>query len=277
MTQASATKAGVTRVWRAIATGVLLAAPAYFAVVLIAQRPLVFPAPEVPAGASRPHDALQVWLNSAAGRTEAWYLPPLKGGSGATPLIIYFHGNAELIDLLPSEFDVPRGWGMGVLLVEFPGYGRSSGAPSEVAISAVALAAYDWLPTHTSIDPKRVVAFGRSLGGATAVMLAVERPTAALILESTFASLRGIVAGFGVPGFAALDPFDSVARIGSYAGPVLVLHGVQDELIPVNDGRLLARTARRGEFHTIPGGHNDCVRPWSVVRRFLEKNGVLSM
>jgi fermentation-respiration switch protein FrsA (DUF1100 family) len=190
-------------------------------------------------------------------------------------VLVYFHGNGELIDYLPSDLDEPRSFGLGVLLVEYPGYGRSEGAPSEASITATALAAFDWTQAQAHVDPRRVVAYGRSLGGAAATIVASRRNSAALVLESTFTSVRSFAHGLLVPEFIVRDPLDNLSLLPNYAGPTLIFHGERDEIIPFVHGQQLARAARSGELHPLPCGHNDCPRPWAVVRKFLLARGVL--
>jgi fermentation-respiration switch protein FrsA (DUF1100 family) len=72
------------------------------------------------------------------------------------------------------------------------------------------------------------------------------------------------------------DPFDSLSLIGAYEGPVLVLHGDRDRIIPPHHAEELARAARRSELHFLSCGHNDCPRSWSIVREFLVTSGVLA-
>ena len=125
--------------------------------------------------------------------------------------MLFTHGNGELIDYWPEEFDEPRRWGVGVLLVEYPGYGRSDGTPSETSITEGMLAAYDWARQQAHIDASRIIPYGRSLGGGAAAILSVERPVPALILESSFSSVAAFASGFGAPRFLVRDHFDSVA------------------------------------------------------------------
>src|SRR5689334_6216305 len=172
---------------------------------VLLQRHLLFPRPSVAGAPERPKDAIQVWLPTSAGRTEAWYLPPVGASATPAPAIIFFHGNGELIDFLPTDFAEPRQWGMGILLVEFPGYGRSGGTPSERSITAVALAAHDWTQAQAMIDPTAIISYGRSLGGGAAAILAGKRPIAGLLLESTFTSVRSFAHGFWLPEFVVLD------------------------------------------------------------------------
>jgi len=215
------------------------------------------------------------WIEAGGTRSEAWLLPA-RGKRGPAPLLIFTHGNGELIDDWAGEFDDVRGWGVGVLLVEYPGYGRSGGSPSEASIGAAVLAAYDLARERPDVDPARIVAFGRSLGGGAAAVLAQSRPLAALVLESTFTSVRNMAAGFGVPGLLIPDPFDSVSRLEKFRGPVLILHGARDQVVPVSHGKALHVLLPQSELVILGDcGHNDCPRPWPKLREFLLSHGVL--
>jgi pimeloyl-ACP methyl ester carboxylesterase len=207
---------------------------------------------------------------------EAWWLPPLAmmTPDTAAPVMVFTHGNGELIDHWLPHLDEPRRWGFAVLLVEYPGYGRSGGSPSEASITKTMLAAYDALAARPDADVSRLVAYGRSLGGAAACALAARRDVAALVLESSFTSVRAMAAGLGVPGFLVLDPFDSAAVLAGYEGPVLVLHGERDRIVPVAHGERLAEITG-SELVRMPCGHNDCPRPWDTLRAFLLRCGLL--
>jgi hypothetical protein len=257
--------------------GLILAALliAYWTLLFLAQRSLLFPAPLVAGAPARPADAEQVWLATEGGRIEAWLLPATGPASGATALILFAHGNGELIDLWPAQFDEPRSWGAAVLMVEYPGYGRSGGQPSETAITHTMLAAYDWARSRPDVDPDRIVAYGRSFGGGAACVLAARRPVAALVLESTFTSVRAFARGLGAPAFLVRDPFDNLAVLRKYRGPVLILHGSHDEVVASSQGQALAAAAPHAELHLLPCGHNDCPRQWGLVHAFLERRGLL--
>ena len=164
---------------------------------------------------------------------------------------------------------------MAVLLVEYPGYGRSAGSPSESSIRETFLAAYDWAAAESGIDTTRIVGYGRSLGGGAIGLLLRERPLAAVVLESAFTSTRSFALRFGAPPFLVRDPFDTIDAVRSFAHPLLVLHGEHDEVIPVEHGRRLA-LAGNVELHLLPCGHNDCPRSWEMVHTFLEQAGTLS-
>ena len=236
---------------------------------------MLFPMPPASMGPDRPADAEQVWLATSAGKVESWYLPPKTATRSPAPLLVFTHGNGELIDFWPGEFDPPREWGSGVLLVEYPGYGRSEGRPSEQSITAAMLAAHDWARTQPGIDPNRIIPYGRSLGGGAAMVLASQRGAPALILESTFSSVAAFARGFYAPGFLIRDRFDTLTAVKSFGRPILVLHGTQDTIVPPQHGADIAAAAPHATLISLPCGHNDCPRPWREIHAFLEKNRLL--
>lgn len=247
----------------------------YWAGLFVGQRALLFPAPSLVGAAARPGDAEAVWLKIAGGSVEAWYLPPLAGARGPAPLLLFTHGNGELIDYWPGAFEEPRRRGLAVLLVEYPGYGRSSGAPSQGSVTAAVLAAFDWASQHPSVDATRIIAYGRSVGGGAATALAEARPVAAMILESTFTSVPVFARRFGAPAFLVRDRFDNLAAVRRFTRPLLILHGEHDEIIPVGQGRALHAAQPSSEFYLMPCGHNDCDRPWAAIERFLTRHQLL--
>jgi fermentation-respiration switch protein FrsA (DUF1100 family) len=261
-------------IFRLLLVGVPALVAAYWLLLFFAQRAMLFPR-SFGAAPPRPGDAEQLWLSTPVGRIEAWYLPPATPPSAPAPLLLFAHGNGELIDHWSAGFVEPRAWGFGVLLVEYPGYGRSEGAPSEASIRAAMLAAYDWAKADQRVDARRIVAHGRSLGGGAVCLLAAARPLAALILESTFTSVRAFAPRFGGPSFLVRDPFDNLAVLADYRGPLLVLHGERDEVIPSTHGRALAATRADAEYRGLPCGHNDCDAPWIHVHPFLAKHHLL--
>jgi fermentation-respiration switch protein FrsA (DUF1100 family) len=257
-----------------LAAMALVAIAAWWTFLFLMQRRLLYPAPDAPGVPARPPEARQIWLEGPDGQTEAWFLPPLAPGDEPAPLLLFGHGNGELIDYWPSEFHEPRTWGMAVLLVEYPGYGRSHGRPSQNAIREAFVAAYDWAAAEPGIDASRIVGYGRSLGGGAVGRLSLERSLAAMIFESAFSSTRPFARGFGAPGILVRDPFDNVEAVRAYGGPVLIIHGMQDEIIPVEHGRTLAEAAGV-HLHELACGHNDCPRSWPLIRQFLATKDLL--
>jgi fermentation-respiration switch protein FrsA (DUF1100 family) len=135
--------------------------------------------------------------------------------------------------------------------------------------------AFDQMAKRSEIDAARIIAYGRSLGGGAACALARERRVAALVLESTFTSVRSLARGFGVPGFLVLDPFDNLSALRAYSGPVLIVHGERDEIIPAAHAAELHAAAPQSRLALEPCGHNDCQRPWALLREFLLEHRLL--
>jgi len=216
-------------------------------------------------------------LQQPSGPVEAWYLPAHDTTAG--PAVIFAHGNAELIDDWTSLGDLRR-LGLSVLLVEFPGYGLSQGKPSRRAVQGAFLAGYDWLVSQSEVDPERVVVMGRSIGGAIVTELAARRSVRGLILLSTFSSLSRLAwESFRAPGFLIGDYFDNAKVLRSFPGPVLLVHGRRDDVIPFSHARALARAHPRAELIQLECGHNDCPGDWpafvSTVASFLTANSII--
>jgi len=265
----------IQRMAVAVALVAIVLLIAYWGLLFVSQRSVLFPMPPVAGAPPRPPRAEQIWLRTSFGRLEAWYLPASRAPQERAPLLLFAHGNGELIDYWPGEFDTPRSWGVGVLLVEYPGYGRSEGAPTQASITEGMLAAHDWARQHADVDASRIIPYGRSLGGGAASILAVERRAPALILESTFSSVAAFASGFVAPAFLVRDKFDSVSALRKFTGPTLILHGDRDDIVPPHHARTLAAAARNATLQFLPCGHNDCSRPWTHVRAFLDRHQLL--
>ena len=255
----------------------------YAALLFFVQRSLIFPAGLAAPGLRDPEKIPGLerhWLATANGDTEAWFLSPLADATaGAAPVMIFAHGNAERIDHWPHAMNDIRRAGVALLLVEYPGYGRSAGSPSQASITEAMVAAYDWVASRPDVDADRIIAYGRSLGGGAACALSRERTLAALVLQSTWTSLRPFARRMLLPGFLVRDPFDNLAAVEAFPGPVLVAHGRRDDVIPYSHGEALGRAIRKGRFRSYEAAHNDFPRDpaayWADVTAFLREHGVL--
>ena len=255
---------------------------AYCGLLFVMQRHILFPrsAIQPPMHSGSKIELEKIQLNVGFGNVEAWYIPPTAGSSNApSPAVIFGHGNGELIDFWP---DTLRGFsrlGIALLLVEYPGYGSSAGSPSENSITRVFVAAYDNLASRNNIDASRIVFFGRSLGGGAVCALARQRDSAALILMSTFTGVRPFAKRFLVPRFLVRDPFDNLAVVRNYPGPILVIHGRHDGVIPFSHGTELYRASQRGKMIAYDAGHNDCPPDWNIfwqdIASFLREIGII--
>lgn len=239
------------------------------------ERRTLFPSPAIHdvGVATLDPDAHRVWFDTPRARTEAYFLSANAGKEG--PLVIYTHSNGELIDQWADKFQLLRDSGVSVLLVEYPGYGRSSGTPSQPSITRTLVAAYDWAVAQPSVDPERVVGYGRSLGGGAICALARERALAAMILESTFTSVPELALDRGVPGFLFKNRFETLSTVQSFPGPILLLHGQRDNFIPVRHAWRLHAAAPGSEIQVMPCGHLDCPRSWPSIRNFLVRHKLL--
>jgi fermentation-respiration switch protein FrsA (DUF1100 family) len=243
---------------------------AYCGFIFLMQRQIMFPRHLI----TIPHrnDELpfmeKIWIKTSFGKAEAWFLPPeTKGQIIPAPAVIYAHGNGELIDLWPNELKRFNRLGIGVFLVEYPGYGRSEGTPSQKNIRETFNNAYDILTARKDVDPAKIILFGRSLGGGAVCLLAAERPSAALILMSTFTGTRSFAKKFFVPGFLVRDPFDNLSVIRHYFKPVLVIHGKFDDVVPYAHGTSLYESTPHATLMTYACGHTDCPPDWEMFWR----------
>jgi uncharacterized protein len=180
--------------------------------------------------------------------------------------ILFFHGNAEDISGCSPDARCLTGIGFDVLLFDYRGYGSNRARPSEEGTYLDAEAALNCMLAQPRVDRKRVLYFGRSLGGAIALKLACEHPPAGLILLSTFASIREVAQswfpGRRIPDALVRsipDAYPSVRRIKNLRAPLLVLHGEVDELVPLSQAEKLYKAARRPKkIHVFAGrDHND--------------------
>jgi pimeloyl-ACP methyl ester carboxylesterase len=270
------------RLWRyaSLAAGIYLL---WLGLLYLQQDSMVFPRQFAgpPLKEGRLPDRMEsIWITAPRGeRIEAWFMPPeiLPGVMPQTPapVVIYCHGNAELID---DNEGRAREWsrrGFAVLLPEYRGYGRSGGEPSQSAITEDLLRFYDLLIARPEIDKTRVYFHGRSLGGGIAAQIAARRPTAGLILESTFTSIASFAWGLGGVPWIVKHPFRTDVALRGYDKPVLIFHGVDDEIIPVSHGRALKRLLPRAVYMETAGDHMnyppDVGAFWKSIDSWLER------
>jgi fermentation-respiration switch protein FrsA (DUF1100 family) len=205
-------------------------------------------------------DVQDVDLTSADGtKIHGWWLPR----AGARGALLYLHGNAgNLSHRGESAALLRRHLGEPVLIIDYPGYGKSGGKPSEAGCYAAADAAYDWLTKTRQIPPEKILLYGGSLGGGVAVDLAARREHRALILVRTFTSMPDVGAGIypWLPvRWLMRNRYESLAKIGNCRRPVFIAHGTGDSIIPFRHGERLYTAANEPKrFLPIRGGdHND--------------------
>jgi uncharacterized protein len=186
----------------------------------------------------------------------AWW----TGDTSIPTTVLFFHGNAGNISNRLDRIRALKEPKVRFFLLDYRGYGKSGGKPSEEGLYRDATAAYQFLMKH-SVPPKNVFIFGESLGGAVAAELATRVPCAGVVLESTFTSLREMAEKHYpfIPSALVPNQFNTLGRIGEIRSRLLVIHGTADEIVPFEMGRRLHEGAREPKsFLEIPGaGHND--------------------
>ena len=211
-------------------------------------------------------------------RLHAWIAKP--GDSDLAPLVIYFGGNAEEVSWMLEAVGDPRSsatphvtW----VLADYRGYGASEGSPSEAALLADAVQWYDHAIELPGVDPRRVFAFGRSLGSGVAVQLAAARPLAGVILVTPYDSLAAVAKHY-YP-YLPVDwmlkhRFDSIAQAPRLTLPLLCVIAERDEVIPPKHAESLyeAWAGPKRRLGLGNSGHNNTDSAdhfWPGVREFL--------
>lgn len=239
----------------------------------VAQRSLMY-FPETvhttPAQAGLP-EAEEVMLTASdGGRGAVWHVVPRDG----KPVILYFHGNGGALRYRAERFRRLIRDGVGLVALEYRGYGGTGGTPTEAGLIADAEAAYAFAAAH--YPTQQLVMWGESLGSGIAVTLATEKPVSRVILEAPFTSAAALGATryWYLPvSLLMKDQYRSDERIGKITAPVLILHGVHDDVVPFTMGeRLFTLTkAPKHLVRFLDGGHEDLDKHGALhaVGRFL--------
>lgn len=208
-----------------------------------------------------------------------WYVPGVPG----KPVVVFCHGNAGNISHRIENLRLLRELGLAVFIISYRGYGRSDGTPSEQGTYSDMRGALAWLRDR-GWSADRMIYFGRSLGAGVALHLALEQAPGALVLESPFSSIPAMgrlhyPVLWRLAGWAIDARYDNLAKIGRLSSPLLVFHGQQDEVVPLDMGKQLFDGAPEPRsFHSIAGaGHNDTYRVggaryWQRWRELIEVN-----
>lgn len=223
--------------------------------------------------------AEQAWIVADDGpRLHAWWVP--AGGEGdSCGAVTYFHGNAGH---LAGRAEIARQWaerGVDVLLLDYRGYGRSEGHPSEEGLYRDAEAAYRHLRDEREVPAEKILLHGHSLGGAVAVKAAAERPVAGLIVSAGFATLPSLASRlyWWAPDRAfrgwRRNRFDSESRVAEVGAPFLAVAGGRDEIVAAAEVRRLFEAASEPKrWAMVPEGrHNDLLdreRFWEEAEAF---------
>ncbi len=206
-----------------------------------------------------------VYLTASDGkRIHGWHI---HGRSNVT--LLWFHGNAGNIShRLDNILILHQRLGVGVLIIDYRGYGLSEGKPSEKGLYMDAEAAFDYLTSDLGLDAERdIVLLGRSLGAGVAVEMATRHRVRGVILESGFTSIREMAdsSDSKLPIALVLMLFearyDSISKIGRVESPVMILHGDRDDTVPYwMAEKLFGAASNPKTLYPIRGAsHNDTV------------------
>jgi len=225
------------------------------------------------------HPRHEGWDTHTPGENEKEILIPVPGDQlvGAKfhlsdpeyPVILFFHGNGEIVTDYDDIAGIYRSLGLNFLVVDYRGYGKSTGEPGVVSMIQDAHVIYDyvtrWLTMHQYSGP--VYIMGRSLGSVSAIELADHygENISGLILESAFAHTLPLLNILGIYSvihhLTEEQGFRHIDKIKSINIPLLVIHGENDSLIPVSDGETLFNTcpSEKKTFVPIPGADHNTV------------------
>lgn len=189
-------------------------------------------------------------------KLNAWWLP----AKDTRARLLFFHGNAGNISHRLHSLAQFNQLGLSVLIIDYRGYGKSEGKPSEKGTALDATAAWQWLNTHSSDEQGPVIVFGRSLGAAVAAELAQRKPVDGVILESPFQSVPSIgqqIYPFLPVRLLARLNYPVVEYVKGIHAPVLVIHSRDDRIIPFSQGKAVYQAAQQPKrMLVLRGGHN---------------------
>lgn len=215
-------------------------------------------------------------------KLHAWFMPANQDVVWAAtlmrPTILYLHGNAGNIGDRLEKIALFHHMGVNVFIVDYRGYGRSQGRPSEKGVYHDARAAYDYVVKQLEVLPASIYVYGVSLGGAVAVDLVQHRAVAGLILDSTFSSVKDMGQWLfpWMPGQLIQARFDSVHKIQKSDGlPKLFFHSTDDRTVPLALGQKLYNKAPEPKKMVLVSGAHTEAHIWDrprfqeVLRQFL--------
>lgn len=255
----------------------------YCGLLFFFQTKLIFPADMAgqPGTVLPTKQTERMTLATNEGETVAWFIPvPGNGIDSPSPIAVFFHGNAELMDQQQSIVRLYHTLGVSVFMVEYRGYGHSEGTPSERHIVADAVAVLEQVLARDDVDASQLILHGRSIGGGMAAQVARQITPAALIVESTFKSASGMAWRYGAPPFLVRSPLRSARAFEQLDLPILIMHGKQDQIVPLAHAHALEKAGRQTTLVLFEADHNSLPNGKEVfkyeqaVRKHLIEAGI---
>lgn len=219
---------------------------------MVAHR-LLFPAQQ--PSYSLTGDYFSIPVRGGDSKVAALYLP----GEASAFTVLFLHGNASDLGRDREFLEALHQQGYGVLAIDYRGFGASVGEASETSVADDARVALAWLKREKHVAPENVIVYGYSLGGGPATCLAAENKVGGLVLQSTFASAFSVRSAWVAKVLAPFDVFNNAKLLGSVNCPVWILHGGNDQVVPLGQGMELYRAAKEPKrFTAVPGAdHGD--------------------
>lgn len=221
------------------------------------------------SGSSYPDSDELIKLSSSDGeRITAYHL----ANNSSPQLLLYSHGNGEDLGNIRPTLETFQARGLSVFAYDYPGYGQSTGTPSEGGVYAAAEAAYVYATETLGYAPENITLYGRSLGSGPSCWLAELYPVRGLILDGAFSSTFRVLTKIRI---LPWDRFNNLARLPSIKCPVLLLHGVNDQTVPFTHA-LQNQKAIQAPVQSLwsdTAGHNDLIEQlgptyWNTVLSF---------
>lgn len=223
----------------------------------IAVRGIFFPIKEIEISPDLINLSFEdVYLQTKDGlRINGWFIPHQK----SKYTLLFFHGNAGNIGHRLDKINMLKGLGLNIFIIDYRGYGRSQGKPSEQGLYLDAKSSYEYLLHTRKISPQQIILYGESLGTAVVVNLASESQVKAIILEGAFSCGRDM-AKIIYPFFPRLlfsNTFNCLEKIKKVKAPKLFLHSKDDEIVPlILPRKLFDYSIAPKYFVELRGGHN---------------------
>lgn len=258
---------------------VLILTAAIVVFIYFFQSRLIFFPQKTPPGMDQRLKKYEIKITNQGCDLYGWFVD--KRVSETDPLMVYYGGNAEAVSA--SLVQALENLEASFLFMNYRGYGKSQGKPSERRLMGDALAIFDWIVSEHGIDPSRVIPMGRSLGSGVAVHVAAHRQVGALILVTPFDSLVNVAKEIYpfLPVTALMrHRFDSLAVAPGMKTPLMAVVADQDEIIPAaNSIKLINAWGGPVETLMVKGAtHNDISAfpaYWSGIKRFINsRSGV---